>query len=71
MAIDNKTLYLQSKLPSLIIGSEEIKNPIVTTDEVAVEIQKGTSPTGKEIVTGFTSLTTKLVVQWMYHLIIS
>lgn len=39
MAIDNKTLYLQSELSSLLIESEEGKNPIVTTDEVAVDIQ--------------------------------
>lgn len=69
MAITYTDLYIQSQQPSVFIG--ENGNPIVTTDEVAVEIQKGTSPTGKEIIIGFTSLTTKLAVQWMYHLIIS
>lgn len=70
MAITNtdKDLYAQGKYPFIFLG--ENGNPIVTTDEVAVEIQSE-EDYGIIQATGFTSLTAKLAVQWMYHLIIS
>ena len=55
MAINNKGLYKDWKPGFRIEGAKG--DPIVTTDEVAVEIQKGVYDFGSEIATCFTSLT--------------
>lgn len=55
MAINNKGLYKDWKPGFRIEGAKG--DPIVTTDEVAVEIQKGVYDFGSEVATGFTSLT--------------
>lgn len=70
MAINDtdKLLYQYGEYPFIFLG--ENGNPIVTTDEVAVEIQTEEKYNVTRPI-GFTSLTTKLAVQWMYHLIIS
>lgn len=57
MAIQNKNLYGSASRPSRIEGEN---CPVVTTDEVAVEIQKGTDEFGGEVAIGFTSLTNML-----------
>lgn len=54
MAINYKDLYDKAFRGNRI---ESTSGPVVTSDEVAVEIQKGTDEFGGEVATGFTSLT--------------